>query len=151
MKPESIAADHFRNGRVMQIATLHDGQPRVNSVYYVAADDNRAVYWMSETRRRHSKDIGSDARIGGAVAVKTDQPAAGLQFTGIANEVTDPDEVKAVAGKYNQKYDGVANDFYERFMAGTNVHHVYKIVITDLELFDEVNFPGGEVISVPLG
>ncbi len=151
MKPAEIAASYFASGRVMQIATLHEGQPRANTVFFVASSDNKFVYWMSEPRRRHSEDIEKDSRVGGAIAIKLDQPVAGLQFIGTARVLTDLDEIKDVATKYNQKYDGVANDFYERYVDGQSLHRIYKLTINDLELFDEVNFPGGNTIIVSLG
>jgi uncharacterized protein YhbP (UPF0306 family) len=151
MSPTEIATSHFREGKVMQLGTLQtDGQPRVNSVYFVSGDDNKAVYWMSEPDRRHSVDSLNDVRVAGAIAVKTDYPVMGLQFIGTASEVTNPDEVQTAAAQYSEKYDGFASDFYERFQAGTNKHHLYKMTITYLELFDEVNFPGGKPVTVPL-
>jgi uncharacterized protein YhbP (UPF0306 family) len=151
MNPVEIAKLHFSEGHVMQLGSLQsDGQPRVNSVYFVSSDDNKAVYWMSEPDRRHSVDSLNDTRAAGAVAVKTDHPVMGLQFTGVTSEVTDPSEVQTVTVRYSEKYDGFASDFYERFQAGTNKHHLYKMTITSLELFDEVNFPGGKPVPVPL-
>ncbi|MDB5176764.1 MAG: hypothetical protein JWN75_432 [Candidatus Saccharibacteria bacterium] len=151
MIPLEIASTHFANGRVMQLGTLQkDGQPRVNTVYYVASSDNRAVYWMSEPGRRHSVDSLNDMRVAGAIAVKTDHPVMGLQFTGAASEVTNSDEVQTVANQYTEKYGSFTADFFERFQAGTNKHHLYKMMITNLELFDEVNFPGGKPVVVPL-
>jgi uncharacterized protein YhbP (UPF0306 family) len=150
MNPTEIAFRYFNEGRVMQIATLHDGHPRVNSVYYVMSDDNKSVYWMSESRRRHSRDILADNRTGGAIAIKLDSPVAGLQFTGSAFIIKDDEELKEIIAKYNAKYDNVADGLYEKILAETNKHSVYKISITELELFDEVNFPSGDVISVPL-
>jgi uncharacterized protein YhbP (UPF0306 family) len=149
MNPMEIAFRYFSEGRVMQIATLHNGHPRVNSVYYVTSDDNRSVYWMSESHRRHSKDIIVDNRTGGAIAIKLDPPVAGLQFIGNTSTVTNDEELKEIIAKYNAKYDNVADRLYEKILAGTNKHSVYKINITELELFDEVNFPSGDVIPVP--
>jgi hypothetical protein len=64
--------------------------------------------------------------------------------------VTDLDEVKLVSEKYADKYDNTPSDFYGRFANGSNKHRLYKIALTNLELFDEVNFVGGEVITIPL-
>lgn len=149
-EPIQIAAVHFAAGRVMQLATMHTDRPRVNSVYYVATDDCKSVYWMSEAERRHSLDIIRNPQVSGAIVIKQDQPVMGLQFSGTASEVTDLDEIERFAKLYGQKYGGMGADLHERVRAGTNKHHLYKLAITELELFDEVNFPGGEVIPVPL-
>lgn len=135
----------------MQLATVHEQQPRANSVYYVTSDDLRSVYWLSEATRRHSKDVLENPLVGGAIVIKADLPVAGLQFVGDASEVTDRHEQREAVDRYNQKYDGSVSGLYDRMVAGTNKHHLYKIAIRELELFDEVNFPGGDVISVPLG
>ena len=134
----------------MQIATLHNGAPRVNSVYYVTSDDLSTLYWMSEPSRRHSEDILQDARIGGAIAVKVDWPVGGLQFIGTGSELVDKDESQIVVEKYNAKYDDVAAGLLERIENGTNKHRIYKLSIESMELFDEVNFPGGKVVAVPI-
>jgi uncharacterized protein YhbP (UPF0306 family) len=151
MDPKMVAKKYLSEAKAMQIATLHDGRPRVNSVYFVASDDNRTLYWISEPRRRHSQDIAVNTSVGGAIAVKIDQPVAGLQFTGIASEVTDLAEVKESARLYSDKYDGLGGQLYDRLVAGTNKNRLYKVVIDTLELFDDVHFPGDEVVIVPPG
>lgn len=148
--PIQIATVHFAAGRAMQLASVHDNRPRVNSVYYVATDDCRSVYWMSEAERRHSRDITRNPQVSGAIAIKQDYPVMGLQFSGSASEVTDLGEIERVAKMYGQKYGGMGADLHERVRSGTNKHHLYKLTINELELFDEVNFPGGKVILVPL-
>ena len=146
MTPEETAKHFFATGTVMQIATLHDGSPRVNSVYYVPANDTTAVYWMSEPRRRHSDDIHEDARMGGAIAIKTDWPVAGLQFTGRGDVLEDHDELQKVIDDYNEKHQGAADGLFERIQEGTNKHLIYKLTIESLELFD-----GKEPVTVSLG
>lgn len=130
----------------MQLGTSHDGQPRVNSVYYVASSDCRAVYWMSEPRRRHSEDVANETRVAGAIAIKTDWPVIGLQFTGEASVVEDTDEMTDVIEVYNQKFDYMAEGFVERFKEGKNKHLLYKMTIKTLELFDQQNFAGDPVL-----
>jgi uncharacterized protein YhbP (UPF0306 family) len=148
MNPKTIAADYLQQGRVMQIASLHDGSPRVNSVYYVPADDLAAVYWMSEPRRRHSEDILKDTRMAGAIAIKTDWPVAGVQFTGKGSVLQDQEKLQKIIAAYNEKYHDAAKGLYERIQDGTNKHLIYELALESLELFDGVNFPGGEVVSV---
>lgn len=77
----------------MQLATIHNEYPRVNTVYFVASDDTKAVYWLSEPGRRHSIDCEANPH-GRCQAVKTDHPVCGLQFTGDASRVTAIEEIK---------------------------------------------------------
>lgn len=148
--PYEIARQYMHEGRVMQLATLHDEQPRVNSLYYVANEDLRTIYWLSEATRRHSEDITINRRVGGAIVIKEAMPVVGLQFIGDASEVTDRTEQKDAIERYTRKYGGASEGLYERMIAGTNKHHLYKIAVRELELFDEKNFPGGECVNIPL-
>ncbi len=149
MNPLEIAKKCFDEGKVMQLGTSHEGHPRVNSVYYITSDDYHNVYWMSEPRRQHSKDIKVDPRVAGAIAIDTNWPVVGLQFIGMANEVDDLDEIKDITDKYNAKYDYVAEGFVERYKAGRNKHLFYRLALTSLELFDQENF-AGDPVEVPL-
>lgn len=148
MNPKTVATQYLQQGRVMQIATLHEGTPRVNSVYYVPAADMSAVYWMSEPRRRHSDDVLKDARMAGAIAIKTDWPVAGLQFTGKGSVLQDEAKLQKVIDAYNEKYHDAAKGLLERIQDGTNKHLIYELTIESLELFDGVNFPGGDVVPI---
>lgn len=145
MNSSEFVKKYLDEGQVMQLGTSHDGQPRVNTVFYVPSDDYRAVYWMSEPRRRHSEDIANDARVAGAIAIKTDWPVVGLQFIGQASVVDGEEEMTIIIKKYNQKYDYVAEGFVERFKEGTNKHLLYRMSITSMELFDQENFAGDAV------
>lgn len=146
--PAEQALALFDAGHTMQLATLQDGQPRVNSVYYVTGTDPTEVYWFSEPGRRHSAAIEKDPHVAGAVAVKVDQPVRGLQFQGVAEIVTDMVEIEKIVSIYADKYNGQAKDFVARYAAGTNAHLLYKMKLTTLELFDELRHPGGAVLVV---
>jgi len=148
MTPKNLAEHYFAQGRVMQIATLHSGSPRVNSVYYVVADDMSAVYWMSEPQRRHSEDLRHDARMAGAIAIKTDPPVAGVQFTGRGSVVQEHAKQRTIIAAYNQKYDNVAKGLAERIEQGTNKHQIYELTFESVEVFDELNLPGGGPLPV---
>ena len=140
MKPEELATTYLQEGRVMQLATSQDDYPRVNSLYYVASDDGRAVYWLSEATRRHSQTLSCNTHVGVAIVVKEDMPVIGLQLTGEASKIHDHDEQKRILQKYNEKYDNAAAGLYDRMLASTNKHCLYRLAIDQLELFDEVNF-----------
>ncbi len=145
-----LAAEYLQVGRVMQIATLQNGQPRVNSVYYVVRSDNKAIYWVSEPRRRHSRALESNPSAGAAIVIRSEAPVAGLQLTGVAAKVTDLAEIKESARLYSEKYDGVGGQLYERIVAGTNKNKLYRLDIDALEIFDDENFPGDEAILATL-
>lgn len=142
LTPAEYAHEHLRAGRTMQLATVRQGRPAVCSVYYVPSDDDKAVYWTSIPERRHSQDIVADCHVAGAIAVKTEQPVMGLQFSGTAEVVSDLDEMKRVMDDYSTKYDGQGKDLYDNTVAGTSQHKLYRLTIESLELFDMVHYPG---------
>lgn len=146
----SLALEYLQSGRVMQIATLQNGRPRVSSVYYVVNLDGKSVYWISEPRRRHSRSLESNSHVGAAIVIRPDLPVVGLQFVGTAAKVTDMDEIQKYTQLYSDKYDGVGGQLYERMVAGTNKNELYKIDIENLEIFDDKNYPGDEVVAVAL-
>lgn len=150
MTPEVIAREYFAKSDVIQLATLDENGPRVNSVYFVVSDDMKTLYWMSEPQRRHSQALAADARIAGALVAKADKPVAGLQFTGTGSILDDQSELRMAIDCYNKKYHNVAKGLYERIKAGTNKHVIYRFAVESLELFDEVHFPGGDVVPVLL-
>lgn len=132
----------------LQIATVCDGQPWVASVYFVV-DDDLNVYWLSWPERRHSQDIAVNPRVAAVVAVKQDQPVIGVQFAGNAEIVTDIDSVHKVAPLYVAKY-GQGEKFVEHYEAGTNRHQLYRLTPSEVQLFDELNYPSAGPLTVAL-
>lgn len=130
---------YLADGRVMQLATTRHELPWIVSVYFVA-DESRAIYWLSSPSRRHSREIADNAHVAVTIAVKHDLPVVGIQLEGIASAVSDHDEVQRVLSAYVAKHDGAGKDFYERFVAGTNQHQLYKLIPSGMVLFDELHF-----------
>jgi ribonuclease HI len=136
---EQYADEYLALIPVMQLATAHDNQPWIANVYFVA-DEARNIYWLSVPERRHSKEIDENAHVAISIAVKQDLPVIGVQAEGEASVVLNEAEVKRILDTYTAKYDGAGKDFYERFVAGTNHHQLYKLTPSKLVLFDEVHF-----------
>ncbi len=148
LTPVDHARTLFAAGQTMQLGTIRDNKPRVNSVYFIESNALDAVYWLSEPTRRHSEDIELHSSVAGAVAVKTDYPVRGVQFEGVASEVRDLDEIKKMCAIYSEKYNGYGSDFPERFEKGTNKHRLYKMQVSSLELFDELYYQDQGPITV---
>lgn len=136
---EEYADEYLKLTPVMQLATARDNQPWISNIYFVS-DEARSIYWLSLPERRHSKEVADNPQVAVSLAIKQDLPVIGLQAEGVVTVVTNPEEVKAIIGTYMAKYDGAGQDFYDRFMAGTNKHHLYKLTPSKLVLFDEVHF-----------
>ena len=132
---------------MMQLATVRAGAPWICTVYFVA-DEQMNCYWLSYPTRRHSRELRDDKRAAVAIPVKYDNPPIiGMQFEGIAAAVKDPDEVRIVMERYVAKY-GHGKDFHKKFEEGTNQHVLYRSTPTAGQLFDEVNFPGGQPVEL---
>lgn len=131
----------------MQIATVKHGQPWVCSVYYIA--DYRTVYWMSWPTRRHSQELAKNPKAAVAIVLHSEQPVVGMQAEGVVEEVTDLAEVERMTDKYVQKH-GVGQQFAANFAAGTNKHHMYKMNMRKVVIFDERHFAGDPRQEVPV-
>jgi len=124
--------------KVMQLATVDDGQPWICTVYFVLYEG--CFYWLSFPERRHSRELASASNAAIAIAVKQDLPVIGLQAEGDVTKVDDLEEIEAVLPFYVEKY-GSGKQFVERYKAGTNHHSLYKFTPRKVMLFDEVAHP----------
>lgn len=140
MDTKMLVLEYLPTREVMQLATVSAGQPWLCTVHF-AHDDQLNMYWISLPSRRHSLELAADSRVAVAVVVKQDLPVIGIQAEGSAEAVTDPDVVKKIMDVYIAKH-GTGAEFYDKFVAGTNVGKLYKFTPSSAVLFDEVNFPG---------
>jgi uncharacterized protein YhbP (UPF0306 family) len=140
MAIEELIRQGLNQGKVMQLATVSEGQPWICTVHYVP-DENMNVYWLSLPTRRHSQEIAKNNKVAITVPVKFDQPVIGIQIEGAAAEVNNKDEIAKIMKLYIEKYH-IGQKFYDNFVAGNNQHHMYKFTPSNFVLFDEVNFPG---------
>jgi len=145
--PSELALGYLQGAApTMQLATVHDGKPWIATVYFVT-DDELKVYWLSWPERRHSQELAEQVNVAATVVVKQDQPVIGVQFEGIAEEVTDLKTIKEIMKLYVAKYNK-GEKFYDAVVSGTNKHHIYKLTPDDISLFDEVTFPGRSPIKL---
>lgn len=144
---KALVKDYLQgNTRAMQIATVKGGKPWVATVYFVV-DNDLNIYWLSWPERRHSQELTVQSDIAGTVVIKTDQPVVGVQFAGHAVEVTDSSIVQDVMKLYVAKYS-TGEGFSDAFAVGTNRHCMYRLVPTELSLFDELHFPGISPVTI---
>lgn len=125
--------------RVMQLATVDGNQPWICTVWFVA-DDDLNLYWLSFPTRRHSQEIDKNAKVAAAIVIKDDMPTIGLQIEGKAVVVTEAAEVKKIMEKYVKKFHE-GELFYDRFLAGSNKHVLYRLEPRVIALIDDAQFP----------
>ena len=132
--------EEIRQAQSMQLATTVQEKPWIATVYFVA-DTNMNLYWLSYPNRRHSQEMAENPNVAVAIVMKADQPVMGLQAVGTVEPVNDPELIQKIMPSYIQKY-GQGSEFYERFIAGTAKHAMYKFMPTTFVLFDELHSPG---------
>lgn len=77
----------LEHGYLLSLGTSDKNGPWVADVRYVS-DNNFNIYWMSETKYRHSKAIEKDQRVAGTIIInyKFGTPNLGVQISGIAKK-----------------------------------------------------------------
>ncbi|MDP4000329.1 MAG: pyridoxamine 5'-phosphate oxidase family protein [bacterium] len=138
---KQLIVDYLNEQKLMQLATDTDGKPWACSVWF-GFDEDLNIYFFSSTARRHSKEIENNGNVAGAVVLphEPSDPPRGLQFEGVAEKLTDPDDL----AKARSVYEGRIFDAeqVDEFMANQeNPHMFYRIRPSKFVLFDVVNFP----------
>ena len=133
----------------MPLATLHNGSPRIVTVFFVAAEDLSSLYWLSKPHRVHSKDIDGDPEAGtkpephvsAGFTFRDRDGVVGLTVMGLARVVTDLQVAEGVMESYVPKYD-VGEHFCANLADGENLHNLYEMQVSEMDLFDEHTFTG---------
>jgi len=133
----SLANAYLKGNKLMQLATIAEGQPWLSNVYFVS--DGWNLYWTSARSRRHSKEIQENPRVAATIVQDAERKQA-LQITGEAREVP-IDDVIHVNKLYGEKF-GDKPSRLEEVLANTPTGRAYWVLeIRTLSLWDEVNFP----------
>ncbi|MDF5756123.1 pyridoxamine 5'-phosphate oxidase family protein [Spongiactinospora sp. TRM90649] len=139
--PRALLEEYVSGGKVMQLATLTGGMPRVCTVWYQAAFRPDRLRWISRHDREHSRAIATDPNVAGViVTIPLDtlgQNVRGVSFTGLARELP-------VVGA-----DAEVHAFTERWPAAaaaldampTGPTRLYEVVVEAWVVFDEEHFP----------
>jgi uncharacterized protein YhbP (UPF0306 family) len=138
---QTLLHDYLSRPDVMQLATVHGGQPWACTVHFYA-DDNLHLYWMSTLQRRHSADIKDDQRVAVAMAIRSERgkPPIGVQIEGDAEHVEDEAEMKRVIPLYAVKL-GRSPTLLEETISGKNKNRLYRLKPRLFVLFDPEAFP----------
>ena len=136
-----LIEEYLREVKLMQLATVRDGQPWVCNVWF-AADEDLNIYWFSSTTRRHSSEVLEDNRVAAAFALPhtpQDMPR-GLQVEGVAEPLTKKADVEKAISVYAGRI--FPQEQIDKFMKDkSKPHQFYRIHPTLFVLFDMVNFP----------
>lgn len=85
MNLKKLIRDYLKEAKLMQLATSVNNKPWVCSVWF-GFDVDLNIYWFSSTKRRHSKEVMKNPKVGGAIVYPhtPKDPPRGLQFEGTA-------------------------------------------------------------------
>ena len=136
MNLHGLALEYFTTCKLMQLATISDGNPWICNVYFVI-DDDLNIYWTSAKGRQHSVEIMANPKVAVSI-VKDSERKQALQLTGLATivQLRDATRVNKLYGeKFGDKPEGRA---------------YWKITPTGIFFWDEVNFPDSPKQQLPL-
>ncbi|MBI3443059.1 pyridoxamine 5'-phosphate oxidase family protein [Candidatus Woesebacteria bacterium] len=141
MKLRKLIEDYLKEVKMLQVATAKDNQPWACTVYF-AFDEKLNLYWISKPSRRHSEEIRNNDKVAGVIVLShaPGDKVRGIQFQGVAKELTNKNEAKPGMKYYAKRY-GMKPERVNAILDGTDGHVCYKITPTLYVLFDEVNFP----------
>lgn len=135
---KKLITEYLAEGKVMQLATVNNGQPWICTVNYVY-DDKFNVYWMSLKTRRHSQELRNHSQAAGAI-VKDPNVKRCLHFTGIAKELSGAD-LEIAHKLYSEIYGDKPQRLAEAQSPDPDTRTYYVLEPNYIVLFDEVNFP----------
>jgi uncharacterized protein YhbP (UPF0306 family) len=135
---KDLIQQYLAENKHMQLATVHDGQPWICTVYFVA-DDEFNLYWMSARERQHSVEITNDSKVAVTVVRDTERKQA-LQIMGNAYEVSD-EELEHAHELYQSKFGAKDYDLSEIKQHKPTGRAYWVFNPTKISLWDEVNFP----------
>lgn len=140
MNLRRLIKDYLKEGRMMAVATVSGNQPWNCTLMFVS-DENLNLYWISAPDTRHSKEIQKNKKATAAIPIKyTGLTVVGLQVEGDAQLVKDSGEIKRAIRLYTDKHER-GERWYKDFIAGKNIHKLYRIKPRLFVLFDRENFP----------
>jgi len=135
-----LVKEYLDDCKLMQVATVKDGNPWVCSVWQ-ASDDDLSIYFFSSITRRHSDEIENNSKIAGALALPhtTDDTPRGLQFEGTVERL-DNEAIETALKLYEDRIFS-RSKINEMMNHPERPHSFYKITPSRFQLFDIVNFP----------
>ena len=141
MKAEDLIRQYLEEKHIMQLATVHDVQPWVCSVWFVV-DKSLNLYWSSWPERRHSQEIERNPNVSAAIVVQDahDSKGIGIQAEGTAKLIETYDEIQPIAKLYAEKFN-MNKPWVEKFSNLETKHRLYKLTPARFVLFDEEHFP----------
>ncbi len=136
---KSHIRDILKKVYVIQLATVHDGQPWCCNLHAVT-DDDLNLYWVSTLDRRHSKEIADNPHVAAASALQLKKPLLCVQVEGTAKLVEDQTEIERIMKLYGEHHNS-DKDWLNHIVSGENPHRLYRLTPSAIVTFDQTTFP----------
>lgn len=140
---EKLVRQYLPKFNTMQLATSKDDQPWVCTVHYYC-DEDLNFYWISDTNRRHSKEIHDNPLVSSYILIHEDKPderyVIGMSIIGRAEAVDSPDP--QVVDGYLRKFAGNKAQFVENALNTEKPDKFYRLTPSKVILFDTKNLSG---------
>ena len=145
MDVNRLVREYLEGSNLMQIATCAKNIPWVCTVCF-AVDEKLNVYWFSSHETRHSQEIILNSRVAVAVVQPhtLGNPVRGLQFSGLASELKNPDEIRHSLSCNAKRYGVTAQKtraLQAELESGQAKYGIYRIKPDSFLLYDTLNFP----------
>jgi uncharacterized protein YhbP (UPF0306 family) len=148
MELKALIQEYMAGNTHMQLATIHDDQPWLCTVYF-ASDDSFCLYWTSARSRRHSLEIVGNPKTAVTIVRDTKRKRA-LQLAGEAQEVADED-LERVHELYQGKFGPKDYDLDEMKMHKPDGRAYWIFKPSSISLWDDVIFPSSPKQRFELG
>lgn len=134
-KDKKEVLDFLSKHKLMSVGTYYK-LPWAASVYYLF-DDNFNLYFVSNPKTKHCKNILKNPKVSITVSDSNQDPKGnklGFQASGITKKVTSVSELKDIINSWNKR--GFVPVTYNIFKKAWK-SRFYKIKLSDIQLFDE--------------
>lgn len=140
---ERYIREYLDEAKIMQVATVYDGQPWCCTVWY-AHDQDLNLYWISNRSRRHSREIAEHDRVAGTIVLPhaegSGQKVCGIQFEGTARPTSGP--LQALARDLYIKKYALPTDYRIEVLTDPGAEsNWYMITPSKIVLFDQIHYP----------
>lgn len=133
---ERAILEYLREQTVLSLAAVGDDGPHAVSLMY--AHERFDLFWLSDPGTHHSRYLATNPRASVTIAAQVDdyRDICGLQLSGLAQRISNPDKAAAAFKLLTTRYP-----FLNRFGAGKLARHlgaadVYRFRPIRLTLID---------------
>lgn len=148
-----MALDYMNEVHLMSLSTCSNEKPWTTTVFF-AFDEDLNLFFISNSFRRHSKEIETNPNVSGSIVKPHDSvenPKIGIQFEGIAR-VANREEAQNAFDIFMGRFPKaeVHIPSVDEMFTNEKISKIYKIIPSKIIWFDEKNFPDNPIQELKL-